>query len=350
MAVSKLKKLRQSSVETAKPAETMAGWIERYTVYLRSECHLADNTVQAYRRDLEHMQTWLNGRSPSTITIRELTDFIGFLKDRNLAPTSISRHIVAVRMFYKFLQLEAAIQDNPAELLATQKVWQRMPKVLTIAQIEKFLTAPQRYDPHWIRDRAILELMYATGCRVSEVSNLLLNNVNLQEGYCLAEGKGSKQRMVPLGARAIETIQLYLEQSRPELLAHQGLDQSPWLILSRTGQRLRREAIWELVKRHALRVGIDPEVSPHTMRHSFATHLLAGGADLRLIQEMLGHASIQTTQIYTQVENSKLKKIHKQFHPRINILTGPHRPRCSTIRVGIECGMPATLPSTEIPP
>ncbi len=316
MAVSKLKKLRQSAVETVQPSETMGDWIDRYCIYLRSECHLSDNTVQAYRRDLEHMQLWLNGRSPASITIRELTDFVAYLKDRKLAPASISRHIVAVRMFYKFMQLEAAIQDNPAELLATQKMWQRVPKVLTIAQIDKFLTSPQKYDPHWIRDRAILELMYATGCRVSEISNLLLNNVNLQEGYCLAEGKGSKQRMVPLGARAIETITLYLEQSRPALQAHRGTEESPWLILSRTGQRLRREAIWELIKRYALRAGIDPEVSPHTMRHSFATHLLAGGADLRLIQEMLGHASIQTTQIYTQVENSKLKKIHKQFHPR----------------------------------
>jgi len=294
----------------------MAGWIERYTVYLRSECHLAENTVQAYRRDLEHMKEWLDGRSPTCITIGELTEFAAFLKQKRLAATSISRHIVAIRMFYKFLQLESAISDNPAELLTTPKVWQRVPMVLTIAQVDRFLTAPQRYDQHCMRDRAILELMYATGCRVSEISDLLIANVHLSEGYCLAEGKGSKQRMVPLGERAVEAIDLYLKDHRPKLAAGRPLAESPWLILSRTGHRMRREAIWELIKRYAKRAEIDSEVSPHTLRHSFATHLLGGGADLRLIQEMLGHASIQTTQIYTQVENSKLKKVHKQFHPR----------------------------------
>jgi len=316
MAVSKLKKLKQSVVDPPKPFETMVGWIDRYTIYLRSECHLAENTVQAYRRDLEHMKEWLNGRSPTELGISDLTDFASFLKNKKLAATSISRHIVAIRMFYKFLQLESAIADNPAELLTTPKVWQRVPKVLSIAQVDHFLAAPQKFDQHWIRDRAILELMYATGCRVSEISNMLIANVNLTDGYCLAEGKGSKQRMVPLGERAIEAIEFYLAEYRPILAANRELAISPWLILSRTGQRLRREAIWELIKRFALRAGIDSEVSPHTLRHSFATHLLAGGADLRLIQEMLGHASIQTTQIYTHVENSKLKKIHQKFHPR----------------------------------
>ena len=316
MAVSKLKKLKQAVTQPSTSLETMAGWIERYTVYLRSECHLAENTVQAYRRDLEHMKEWLDGRSPTGLEISDLTEFAAFLKNKKLAATSISRHIVAVRMFYKFLQLESAIADNPAELLTTPKVWQRVPKVLSIAQVDRFLATPQKFDQHWIRDRAILELMYATGCRVSEISNLLVANVNLKDGYCLAEGKGSKQRMVPLGERAIETIELYLAEYRPRLAANRELAVSPWLILSRTGQRLRREAIWEMIKRFVLRAGIDSEVSPHTLRHSFATHLLAGGADLRLIQEMLGHASIQTTQIYTHVENSKLKKIHQKFHPR----------------------------------
>jgi len=316
MAVSKLKKLKQAASESPKPFETMAGWIERYTVYLRSECHLAENTVQAYRRDLEHMKEWLDGRSPTVLVISDLTEFAAFLKGKKLAATSISRHIVAIRMFYKFLQLESAIADNPAELLTTPKVWERVPRVLSIAQVDRFLAAPQKFDQHWIRDRAILELMYATGCRVSEISNMLLANVHLREGYCLAEGKGSKQRMVPLGERAVEAIEHYLAEYRPILAAHRELAVSPWLILSRTGQRMRREAIWELIKRFAIRAEIDADVSPHTLRHSFATHLLAGGADLRLIQEMLGHASIQTTQIYTHVENSKLKKIHQKFHPR----------------------------------
>ncbi len=316
MAVSKLKKLKESSRDAATPSETMGGWIDRYTVYLRSECHLADNTVQAYERDLLHMKDWLRGRSPTSIKIQDLTDFAAYLKGLGLAATTISRHIVAVRMFYKFLQLESAIQENPAELLLTPKVWSRVPKVLTIGQVDRFMAAARPSDTHYFRDRAILELMYATGCRVSEISNLLLANVHLEEGYCLAEGKGSKQRMVPLGEGAIEAIREYLKFYRHRLLGSRDPSAFPWLLLSRTGQRLRREAIWELIKRCALRAEVDPEMSPHTLRHSFATHLLAGGADLRLIQEMLGHANIQTTQIYTQVDNGKLKKIHQQFHPR----------------------------------
>jgi integrase/recombinase XerD len=316
MAVSKLKKLRTVAAVDPSPQETMSGWIDRYTNYLRSECHLADNTVQAYTRDLVHMKEWLAGRSPTTMTIRDLSDFISFLKDRKLAPPSISRHVVAVRMFYKFLQLEGAVTDNPGELLATQKMWQRIPKVLTTGAIDRFLSAPKKWEPLSLRDRAILELMYATGCRVSEVSNMTLNNLRMDESYCLADGKGSKQRVVPLGQRAIEALRAYLTELRPQLARGKDSLTAPWVLLSRSGKRLRREAIWELIKRYALRAGIDPNVSPHTLRHSFATHLLAGGADLRLIQEMLGHASIATTQIYTQVDNSRLKKIHSQYHPR----------------------------------
>jgi integrase/recombinase XerD len=313
---SKLKQFTLKSQPAPAAADTTAEWAERFLKYLRSECHLANNTVAAYRRDLEHFKSWLEGRLPTKLKIDDLTNYLVWLKEQNLAATSIARHIVSLRMFYKFLQLEAGITENPAELLTTPKIWRRIPKVIPASVIEQFLTAPQKYDPHWQRDRAILELLYATGCRVSEVSDLLLANVSLDEGYCLAEGKGSKQRMVPLGERAIEVIEEYLQQSRPILVANRDPKDTPWIIVSRTGQRLRREAIWELIKRYAKRVGIDPETSPHTLRHSFATHLLAGGADLRLIQEMLGHASIETTQIYTQVENSKLKRVHEKFHPR----------------------------------
>jgi len=313
---SKLKQYTLQTQPAAIAADTMAEWSERFFKYLRSECLLANNTVAAYRRDLNHFKDWLDGRMPTRLQIDDLTNYLVWLKEQGLAATSIARHIVSLRMFYKFLQLEAGITENPAELLTTPKIWRRVPKVIPASVIEQFLTAPQKYDPLWKRDRAILELLYATGCRVSEVSDMLLANVFLEQGYCLAEGKGSKQRMVPLGQRAVEAIREYIKDSRAQLTLTKDPKQTPWLIVSRTGQRLRREAIWELVKRYALRAGIDPETSPHTLRHSFATHLLAGGADLRLIQEMLGHASIETTQIYTQVENSKLKRVHQQFHPR----------------------------------
>jgi len=270
----------------------------------------------AYGRDLVRLQRWAAGRPLAKLVLEDLSEFIASLQREKLAATSISRIIVATRIFFKYLQLEGAVRDNPSELLQTQTVWQRIPKALTPSCVDAFLSAPCRVDLYWQRDRCILELLYATGCRVSEVSNLLLVNVHLKEGYCLVEGKGSKQRMVPMGSRAQRAISDYLAESRVELVGDRPAEKCPWLIVSRTGRRLRREAIWELVKRYAVRADIDPSVSPHTLRHSFATHLLSGGADLRQIQELLGHASIQTTQIYTQVDSSRLKRIHKQFHPR----------------------------------
>ncbi|MCC6508063.1 MAG: site-specific tyrosine recombinase XerD [Pirellulaceae bacterium] len=318
MAPSKLQRLREQGRPTAAipQAAPSSDWHQKFTDYLRSECHLAENTVAAYGRDLRKLLNWLGSRSIARLKLADLSDFIASLQKDRLAASSISRAIVATRMFFKYLQLEGIIRDNPTELLATQKMWQRIPKVLTPAAVDRFLTSPKRYDLQGLRDRAILELLYATGCRVSEVSNLLLANVHLKEGYCQVEGKGSKQRMVPIGSRAVAAITEYLQTVRPGLVTGHDPQSVPWLILSRSGKRLRREAIWELVKRYALRVDVDPDISPHTMRHSFATHLLAGGADLRQIQEMLGHASIQTTQIYTQVETSRLKRIHTKFHPR----------------------------------
>jgi integrase/recombinase XerD len=222
---------------------------------------------------------------------------------------------VALKVFYRYLQVEGIVQDNPAELLGTQKTWQRVPEVLSPSMVERLLAAPLKHDAFWRRDRALLELLYATGCRASEVSNLQTRDLHLAERYCLAHGKGSKDRLTPLGDAAIAAIHEYLTHERPKL-AGVGKSAPPWVLLSRSGKRLRREAIWELVKRYALRAGTSPDISPHTLRHSFATHVLAGGADLRQVQELLGHASIATTQIYTHVEQSRLKRVHKQFHPR----------------------------------
>lgn len=314
---SKLSRLRQSGAPTTPlPAATGENWQHKFTDYLRSECHLAENTVQAYGRDLRRLVGWMGATPPQRLRLSDLSEFVASLQGERLAPASISRAIVATRMFFKYLQLEGVVQDNPAELLGTQKMWERIPKAITPAAVECFLSAPNRCDTYWLRDLCILELLYATGCRVSEVCDLLLANVHLPEGYCLVEGKGSKQRMVPIGSRAVAVIRNYLQEQRPLLLGERDPVAAKWLILSRTGKRLRREAVWELVKRYALRADIDPEVSPHTLRHSFATHMLAGGADLRQIQELLGHASIQTTQIYTSVDSSRLKRIHQQFHPR----------------------------------
>lgn len=302
-------------LHTATTNQFAGRWFEAFVEYLRNECHLAENTVSAYGRDLGAFQRWSNGRSPVNMTIQDLSDYAGWLHDQQLAPASVSRNLVALKIFYRYLQLEGIIQGSVAELLGSQKLWQRVPQVLTAGQVERFLRTPTPADVFWRRDRAILELLYATGCRASELSQLKMHDVHLDEKYCLCHGKGDKERMVPLGEQAVDAVRDYFETERPRLV---GKRQPPpaWVIISRGGRRLRREAIWELVKKYSPRAGIPSSVTPHTLRHSFATHLLSGGADLRQVQEMLGHASITTTQRYTHVDAERLKRIHRQFHPR----------------------------------
>ena len=290
-------------------------WLERFVEYLASECRLATNTVAAYRRDLTRFHEWLGPRHVKELAIRELAGYVSFLRSRELAPASIARHLASLKVFFRYLQLEGAIEDNIAELLGSQKLWDRVPEVLSPDEVDRLLTTPRSSEPLWRRDRALLELLYATGCRASELSNLRVRDVHLSQRYCLCRGKGDKERVVPLGRRAIESIGAYLEAERPKLARGQD-EEPPWLLLSRRGMRLRRERIWETLKKYALESGASTSISPHTLRHSFATHLLAGGADLRMVQEMLGHASIATTQIYTHVDHSRLKRVHQQYHPR----------------------------------
>lgn len=283
--------------------------------YLQTECHLASNTTEAYGRDVRRFFHWLGGRRPTTLNVSDLAEYPAWLQEMSLAPASVCRHLASLKVFYRYLQLEGILNDNQAELLGSQKLWQRIPSVLTPSQIEKLLAAPMRGEPLWRRDRAILETLYATGCRVSELSNLRFENVQLEERYCVVHGKGDKQRIVPLGKRAIAAIASYLGSERFKLAARRKKE-SPFLFLSSRGDRLRRERIWELIKKSANLAGVTNDLSPHSLRHSFATHLLAGGADLRKVQEMLGHASIATTQIYTHIDPTRLKKVHAQFHPR----------------------------------
>jgi len=283
--------------------------------YLRGECHLADNTIEAYRRDMQRFTQWLGDMNLADLRVNDLSNYVANLHQEALAPSSIARNIVAIRTFFKFLQLEGLIRENPAELIATQKMWERIPKVLTPQQVDDFLSSPKKSDSYCLRDRALLEVLYATGCRASEVCNLRVRDMSLGERQIRCQGKGGKQRLVPIGSRAIIAIRNYCESLRGKLAA-KNIHPPEELFLSRSGRALDRIQLWRLVKVYAKRAGISDEVSPHSLRHSFATHLLAGGADLRLVQEMLGHASIQTTQIYTHVEHSRLKKVHSQFHPR----------------------------------
>ena len=310
---------RRSASQASAANETAAvpepRFVTAFADYLRSECHLADNTVAAYRRDLRRFYEWLGTKKIPSLTVNQLADYAGWLHDKNLAPASLARHIVSLKLFFRYLQLEGVLSENLVELLGSQKLWQRVPEVLPPRVIDELFETPKPGDPCWRRDRAMLEMLYATGCRASELSGMQLRDVHLDAGHCLCHGKGDKQRMVPLGKRAAAAVREYLEHERPRLAA-QAPKAPPWLLLSRSGRALRRERIWELVKRYALRAGASADVSPHTLRHSFATHLLAGGADLRMVQEMLGHASITTTQIYTHVDHTRLKAVHKKFHPR----------------------------------
>ena len=279
---------------------------------------MAKNTVDAYHRDLDRFFTWNRNNAKAgvhDVGVPVITSFLEYLQSLNLAASSIGRNLVAIRMFFRFLMLEGIVAESTVELVSSPKLWERLPKVLSPEMVDNLLVAPlSSVDRYAQRDRALLAVMYATGCRVSEVVDMKLADVALDERYCRCTGKGNKQRMVSLNPVAVDAVRKYLEIERPALVTVSGQDQG-WLFLSRSGRRINRESVWALIQRYAQRVGCG-DVSPHTLRHSFATHLLAGGADIRALQEMLGHSSIRTTQVYTHVEHSRLKAVHRQCHPR----------------------------------
>src|SRR5262249_30388505 len=242
-----------------------------------------------------------------------LTKYLEKLHERGLSSTTVARHLVAIKMFFRYLLLEGVIRESVADLVSSPKLWQHLPHVLSPDMVNRLLAAPQKADRFMLRDRALLALLYATGCRASEVVNLKLRGVHLDEAYCRCVGKGNKERLVSLNPVACRALEAYLTHERP-LLA--GRSQAEELLISKSGRALTRILVWSLVKKYARRIGASDNVSPHTLRHSFATHMLAGGAEIRALQELLGHASIRTTQIYTQVEHSRLKAIHAKCHPR----------------------------------
>ena len=291
--------------------------IRSFRHFLKAERGMADNTVLAYGRDLDRFAEWFAGGGLADFlnpNIRELSNYISYLREEQLAPPSVARHLVALKMFYRFLRLEERVKTNTVDLLSSPSLWDRIPQVLSPDHVDKLLKAPLPLDRYYLRDRAILETLYATGCRVSEVANLTINNVFLDSKFCKCTGKGNKQRIVPLGEPAVNAIRQYQDELRGRLVRANPDAQE--MFVSRGGKPLARELLWMLVKKYVRRVGLNPKVSPHTLRHSFATHLLSGGADLRTVQELLGHSSIQTTQQYTHVDSDRLKAIHKKFHPR----------------------------------
>ena len=282
--------------------------------YLRSERGMADNTVQAYGRDLERFANWaalIRFTGYSKPSLKDLARYVAFLHDEKLAPPSIARHLVSLKMFYRFLKMEERADASAVDLLGSPKLWERIPQVLSPTAVDELLQSPQPGDRFYLRDKAILETLYATGCRASEVVSLKLADLYLDSAFCKCLGKGSKQRVVPLGRPAIAALRAYLAGPSDVLIRDRAN-----VFVSKSGRPLSRIFLWALVKKYCQRAGLSRKASPHTLRHSFATHVLAGGADLRTVQELLGHASIQTTQHYTHVDRDRLKAIHKQFHPR----------------------------------
>jgi len=291
--------------------------IESFLNYLIVECGLSDNTIKGYKGDLRNFSNYLQDegiKQFQDLRAKMIISFIEKEKQRGLSENSISRSLVTIKMLYKYMIMEGKISANPMSSVNTLKLQKHLPEVLHYKTVEKILRAPDCNDKLGIRDKAILELMYATGARVSEVASIKASWINFDYGYIRCQGKGSKQRIVPMGAEASKSIRRYLQEVRPLLLKMEA--DEPLLFLSRTGKKLRRENIWSIVKKYAIKAGIRSNISPHTLRHSFATHLLEGGADLRSVQEMLGHSNISTTQIYTHIDRKYLKSIHQKFHPR----------------------------------
>ena len=284
--------------------------------YLTVECGLSANTTTAYRRDLEGFLTFVSRKGFTRLDALKPSDIVDFLmreKRRGLSPASTSRRLVAIRMFYRFLLAEGRLKKDVAVTIESSRAWRNLPDVLTRREVEKLLETPDLSTPLGLRNSAILETMYASGARAQEVVDLRAEDVNLKYAYVRLTGKGGKERVLPLGRVACERVGRYLDEVRPRLV--RGKDPGT-LFLSRTGRKLNRERIWQFIRRLALKGGLAKNVHPHTLRHSFATHLLEGGADLRSVQEMLGHASIDTTQIYTHVDASRLRSIHRKYHPR----------------------------------
>jgi integrase/recombinase XerD len=281
--------------------------------YILAERGLAQNTALAYTRDLERYAGWcslVKLKQYLAPTLKDLSRYVAFLHDEQLAAPSIARHLVALKVFYRFLRLEEKADPGAVELLGSPKLWQRVPTVLNPEAVNLLLNAPQAGDRFHLRDKALLECLYATGCRASEVVNLKISDVYLDAAFCKCTGKGSKQRVVPLGKPAIAALRAYLSTLTDAPQADGKV------FLSKSGKPLSRIVLWKLVKKYCRRAGLPAAASPHTLRHSFATHLLSGGADLRTVQELLGHASITTTQHYTHVDRKRLKALHAKFHPR----------------------------------
>jgi integrase/recombinase XerD len=290
--------------------------LDEFLRYLIVEKGLAANTIEAYGHDLNRFLDYLKKRDIDEVARIGKFDVKGFLiqlQKQGLSARTRARNLVAIRTFFRFLVQEGILETDPVEDLESPKMVRTLPETLTVQDVEKLLDQPDPRSPLGIRDRAMLEILYATGMRVSELVHLPMNQLNLEGGYVLLYGKGSKERAVPLGQEAMNRVMLYLKTARGRFVKK---TESPFLFIDRSGTEMSRQGFWKTLKRYGQRAGIRKRITPHLLRHSFATHLLERGADLRSVQMMLGHEDISTTQIYTHVTGERLKKVHEKYHPR----------------------------------
>ena len=290
--------------------------IDTYLAYLRDVRRMSGNTLESYARDLAHLAAFAekHGVAVEALERRDLEAFVRGLMASGLAPRSVARSVACIRGLYKFIALERRLPSNPADDLRSPRAWPALPKFLSLDDVDRLLEQPDTTTPRGLRDKALIELLYATGLRVSELIGLRAGDLNLEEGYLTCVGKGDKQRMVPLGQTAAEWVRRYMRDGRAALVKRRT---SPWLFVNaRDGGPLSRVGFWKVLKGYGTSAGLTRDLSPHVLRHSFATHLLERGADLRMIQVMLGHADLSTTQIYTHVLEARLRSVYDKFHPR----------------------------------
>jgi len=294
----------------------MEALLESFLTYLVVERGAAFNTTEAYDRDLRRHIGFLSQRGISNIAdvdSSQIVAFLSHLKEANLQAKSINRALASMRSFYKFLIREGLIEANPLTNIDTAKLWSRIPDILSKEEIKLLLASIDTSSPFGIRDAAMLEMLYATGLRVSELISLSMNNINWQAGYLLTMGKGGKERIVPIGQIALAALRRYVDTARRQLM---NANTSEGIFLTKNGTTMSRQMFWKMIKKYSLRAGLTKDIHPHTLRHSFASHLLEGGADLRSLQMMLGHADISTTQIYTHIGKKQLREVYKKHHPR----------------------------------
>jgi integrase/recombinase XerD len=288
--------------------------IDTYLTYLRDVRRMAPNTIESYARDLAALAAFAEkrGRDVGDLERRDLEAFVRSLMTGGLSPRSTARAVACIRGFYRFAAIEQQRDISPADDLRAPRAWAALPKFLSLDEVDRLLEQPDIASPRGLRDKALISVLYATGLRVSELIALKLSNLHLQDGYLTCVGKGSKERLVPIGHDAANWVEQYLQTGRPRLVK----GSSPWLFVNARGGPLSRVGFWKLLKEYGIKAGIAQDISPHVLRHSFATHLLERGADLRAIQMMLGHADLSTTQIYTHVLEARLRAVYDKFHPR----------------------------------